>query len=161
MDDHNVAREATNSRLVPASQTNRMLEVNESDRHHLSKHLPWISKQGLFVTKEGYMGIGPNWLQAGDGVFLIPGGSTPYIFAHIDQVLQRQADRIRQRLSKMPPSKSSRAKKKELETELQEIEAKIGQKDGWQLVGEAYVEGVMHGEVASEIEEHAQRYSIV
>jgi hypothetical protein len=118
------------------------------------------STQSMFITNEGYMGIGPNVLRDGDAVFLIQGGNMPYIFAHVDEVLRRRASQIRKRLD----DKHARISEDETSTlraELEDVEHRIGGKDGWQLVGETYVEGVMKGEVAGQMDERAQRYSFV
>jgi hypothetical protein len=50
-----------------------------------------LQMQSIFITKQGYIGIGPNGLQAGDCVFLIADGNAPHILTHIDDVLRRRA----------------------------------------------------------------------
>lgn len=140
-------------------------EVNSVELQ-LAKHLPWIKTQSFFVTANGYMGIGPNWLRDGDAVFLITDSHCPYIFAHVDYVLRRRSNQIREELSRVSKiwllgARASRQKKAQLEQELRDVEAKIGCRDAWQVVGEAYVEGMMNGEIASEVEGRVKRYSVV
>jgi hypothetical protein len=84
----------------------------------------------------------------------------PYIFAHADDVLRRRATRIREQLDDKTARISEDAVGN-LRKELEELEGKIGSKDGWQLVGETYIEGVMNGEVAQQMGEQAQRYGFV
>ena len=121
-----------------------------------------VGLQSLFVTKEGYLGIGPNWLRSGDGVFLVADAKAPYILAQVDDVLQRQAREIREQLDTgMSRSvKLTRKQRKSLQIQLLEIESRPRGENAWQLVGEAYVEGVMNGEAAGLAEAWAQRYDI-
>jgi len=121
-----------------------------------------IGLQSLFITKGGYLGIGPNWLRNGDGVFLVADAKAPYILAKVDDVLQRQAREIREQLDTgMSRSvKLTRKQRKSLQTQLLEIESRPRGENAWQLVGEAYVEGIMHGEAAGVAEARAQRYNI-
>ncbi|KAH7083096.1 heterokaryon incompatibility protein-domain-containing protein [Paraphoma chrysanthemicola] len=132
----------------------------------LAKHLPWIKTQSFFVTANGYMGIGPNWLRDGDAIFLIADSNCPYVFAHMDEVFRRRSNDIRKELSRISNTwivgaDASRRKKAQLEQELRDVEAKIGCQDAWQVVGEAYVEGVMNGEIAIEVEGRGKRYGVV
>jgi hypothetical protein len=174
--DH--TKDASQSKTI---KSNRLIQiyVNESERSpkekrarldELKKSLDatsfgkryaedW-STQSMFITKEGYMGIGPNVLRDGDAVFLIKGGNMPYIFAHADDVLRRRATRIREQLDDKTARISEDAADN-LRKELEELEGKIGSKDGWQLVGETYIEGVMNREVAQQMGEQAQRYGFV
>jgi len=121
-----------------------------------------IGLQSLFITKGGYLGIGPNWLRNGDGVFLVADAKAPYILAKVDDVLQRQAREIREQLDTgMSKSvKLTRKQRKSLQIQLLEIESRPRGENAWQLVGEAYVEGVMNGEAAGLAETRAQRYNI-
>lgn len=45
----------------------------------------------LFITQRGYIGLGPPSVKAGDGVYILSGGSTPFIlrFAGIQRVAER------------------------------------------------------------------------
>jgi hypothetical protein len=113
--------------------------------------------QSIFITKQGYMGIGPAGLQIGDCVFLIADGKAPYIFTHIDNVLQRRAAQIRLEIGIQVDA----ASEVDLRKDLVEVEARIGKQDGYQLVGEAYIEGVMNGEVADQLKDRTKRYSFL
>ncbi|KAI4913049.1 uncharacterized protein J4E92_009921 [Alternaria infectoria] len=126
------------------------------------KYNSGIALQSLFLTKEGYLGIGPNWLRNGDGVFLVADAKAPYILAQVDDVLQRQAREIREQLDtgKSRSVKLTNEQRKSLREQLLEIESRPQGESAWQLVGEAYVEGVMNGEAAGLAEAWAQRYDI-
>lgn len=113
--------------------------------------------QSMFMTSQGYIGIGPNSLRDGDAIFLIPGGNTPYILRHIDDALRMRCLQIRKLLERKP----GKVEVEVLCKEWQDTKQKIGERDGWVLVGDAYVEGIMDGEVAEEMEERVQRYGIV
>ena len=126
------------------------------------KYNSGIGLQSLFLTKEGYLGIGPNWLRNGDGVFLVADAKAPYILAQVNDVLQRQAREIREQLDtgKSRSVKLTREHRKSLRERLLQIESRPQGESAWQLVGEAYVEGVMNGEAAGLAEARAQRYNI-
>jgi hypothetical protein len=124
-----------------------------------------IGTRSLFMTKQGYMGIGPNWLSDGDGVLLVADRTTPYMFARPDEVLRRAARRIREQLHTRKDveryTKLSKGQLGALVQELQVVESEIGSRDGWQLVGEAYVEVIMNSEVAPQVEGLTQRYNFL
>jgi hypothetical protein len=122
-------------------------------RHYMED----LRLQSIFITKQGYMGIGPAGLQIGDCVFLIADGKAPYIFTHIDNVLQRRAAQIRLEIGIQVDA----ASEVDLRKDLVEVEARIGKQDGYQLVGEAYIEGVMNGEVADQLKDRTKRYSFL
>ncbi|PVH99821.1 HET-domain-containing protein [Periconia macrospinosa] len=119
----------------------------------------WL-RLSVFITKKGYIGIGQNALRDGDEVFLIEGGTMPYIFAHVDETLRRKAREIRKRLDDKD-IKTPEFVRGRLTKELAEVDDKLGSRDGWQLVGETYVAGVMNGEIASQMEAQAQRYALI
>jgi hypothetical protein len=122
-------------------------------RHYMED----LRLQSIFITKQGYMGIGPAGLQIGDCVFLIADGKAPYIFTHIDNVLQRRAAQIRLEIGIQVDA----ASEVDLRKDLVEVGARIGKQDGYQLVGEAYIEGVMNGEVADQLKDRTKRYSFL
>ena len=113
-----------------------------------------------FTTAKGCLGMGPAWLQEGDSIFLIPGGSTPMIFAHMDDVLRRKIVHLRGRVGRKGLD-GKVPKRKEMEEQVSALEARIGRRDAYQLVGEAYIEGIMQGEVAESLEREVQRVEIV
>jgi hypothetical protein len=74
-------------------------DIKENVLFDLMKHYcEDLNMQRIFVTKQGYIGIGPNGLQDGDSVFFIANGNAPYILAHIDDVLRRRAREIRNKI---------------------------------------------------------------
>ena len=116
--------------------------------------------QSLFSTSDGHIGMGPRWLSSGDTVMLIRGAIVPYIFRHVDDNLKLQADNIKMELEELEEEllaqKHSDDEEEQMDTrreiaklrrELIQTEGQIGRKDAWILIGEAYVEGIMRGEV--------------
>ncbi|KAH4923389.1 hypothetical protein HBI26_045450 [Parastagonospora nodorum] len=116
-----------------------------------------LTMQSIFITKQGYVGIGPSGLQDGDSVFLMADGNAPYIFAHIDDVLRRRAREIRKQLH----SRADPVSEDALREELVDVKGRIGKMDGYQLVGEAYIEGVMNGEVEDQVRARMKMYSFL
>jgi hypothetical protein len=88
----------------------RMLEVLEGDEDPFARS--WYSMfdfRRYFRTDRGYLGLGLHHIRPGDGIYLIKGGSVPYVFRPVSENLA----------------------------------------DGFKLVGEVYLHGVMHGEALS------------
>jgi hypothetical protein len=79
-----------------------------------------IANRRFFVTREGYLGLGPNALQAGDEVYVIKGSNVPFVL--------RKSDRSN--LDRQP------------EDEIQMIPFPI-----FRLIGDCYVHNIMDGEV--------------
>jgi hypothetical protein len=115
---------------------------------------PAIGLQSIFIIKQDYLGTVPNWLKNGDVMFLIGNATTLYIFAHMDDVSRGRAHRLREQLRTRKNRDGSRklsdAQIRALEQEAQEVESKAGSRYEWQLVGEAFVEGSINGEVAGQ-----------
>jgi hypothetical protein len=79
-----------------------------------------IANKRFFVTREGYLGMGPNALQAGDEVYVINGSNFPFVLKKSDcSNLDRQP-----------------------EDEIQMIPFPI-----FRLIGDCYVHTIMDGEV--------------
>jgi hypothetical protein len=132
--------------------------IKENVLFDLMKHYcEDLNMQSIFVTKQGYIGIGPNGLQDGDSVFLIANGNAPYVLAHIDDVLRRRAREIRNKID----SRADAVAEDKLRKDLVDVEDRIGKRDGYQLVGEAYVEGVMNGEIADQVRDKMKKYSLL
>ena len=109
---------------------------------------------------------------------LIADCKTPYLFRHIDDVLRMREPRVIQELADAK-KRASTAKLKDIQTwgnvyskleeeciekleaELKDIQRRKGTSDAWQLLGEAYVEGAMGGEVAEKMRERLCRFPIV
>ncbi|KAF4944902.1 hypothetical protein FSARC_14548 [Fusarium sarcochroum] len=117
----------------------------------------------FFTTKDGLIGIGPSWLKPGDQIMVVLDAIVPYIFRTADDDVSFKIQRleeiiadIRKDVMKLSRSKSKteleRAAALEIGTgryqgQIDEMKQRIGMRSGWVLVGEAYVEGVMLGEV--------------
>ncbi|KAK9414587.1 putative Heterokaryon incompatibility domain-containing protein [Seiridium unicorne] len=108
----------------------------------------------IFTTAKGRPCLALQPIQRGDQVMLVKGSQVPYVFRLIDEDLKRRANAIKTYV--MTESAKNYADEvkirqrdeiiEKLTTELKGIEARIGKENGWVLVGEAFVEGVMHGE---------------
>jgi hypothetical protein len=114
-------RKAWKSNLLPELQG-----VQESMRQYLEKAIPMFdttihhtcNSRAFFLTKGGYIGIGPRWMRPNDRVVILYGGKTPYIL------------------------------RDENDSELDPIwtgQGFYGQ--SCRLVGECYVHGMMYGEM--------------
>lgn len=112
---------------------------------------------------DGLIGMGPSWLSSGDRVMLVRGAIVPYTFRHVDDDLRLQAEKLKKEMEKLEKrllaqkqstddkeqqaAMGTRKEIAKLRRKLIQAEGQIGRKDGWILIGEAYVEGVMRGEV--------------
>jgi hypothetical protein len=141
----------------------------------------------MFVTKNGSIGIGPSWLQTRDRVMLVQHAAIPFLFRHIsdvnlDEIIQKTKASLIVAESKLANSQlqDTRAAQKqhvelkessrtqrlkfeacELRAKLEKHEFQLG-KDAWFLVGEAYVEGIMHGEAIELVGSNAfERIAVV
>lgn len=156
-----VEREEITLRKSSLTELHDTLEetVKDPDYRLQAHFMPGMSAtMSFFMTNTGYMGIGSNWLQKGDSVLLIPGGHACYIFTPLDTVLKRRAEELREELKEHKPSSPG---KTTLEFELKSVEGRIGKHEAYQLVGEAYIEGVMNGEVAEEFADKLRTYNIM
>jgi hypothetical protein len=133
----------------------------------------------VFITKRGYIGIGPKWINEDDTIMIVNGAPVPFVFTKLEADLRREEIEIRKTIDKNLDDynytiANKNHKKKsiikplsilehkrwdgkierlaeeyvELKRDLQRVTGEIGKKDGWVLLGEAYVEGIMHGEAA-------------
>ncbi|KAH8655377.1 hypothetical protein BX600DRAFT_469545 [Xylariales sp. PMI_506] len=100
----------------------------------------------VFTTQNGYMGIGPSWLQTGDSINLIADAHSTYISAQADEVLRRRSRWIRDMLGSMRSDniRNHSSRKQDLESELKLVESRVQQGDAWQLVGRRSVCGGNH-----------------
>ncbi len=86
----------------------------------------------LFLTTNGYLGLGPDILRAGDVVCVLGGGDTPFLLRLFPE---HQADAFSRRRSRSSRRSSASVQK--------------GHESGtnrYRLVGECFVEGLMKGE---------------
>ncbi|KAK0644234.1 heterokaryon incompatibility protein-domain-containing protein [Cercophora newfieldiana] len=72
-----------------ADMSNRQQEREVGAYHALYVRLRSLSRR-LFVTKGGYMGLGPREMQPGDEVFLVRGSRTPLVFRAKPGSVQRE-----------------------------------------------------------------------
>ena len=50
----------------------------------------------VFITLQGYVGLGPSWLHRGDAVMLVQGARVPYAFTSLQTDLQRREKDVRE-----------------------------------------------------------------
>ncbi|CAH0003221.1 unnamed protein product [Clonostachys byssicola] len=90
---------------------------NPAENSALTNVATVTGRRTLFTTSNGYLGLGPSYMAPGDAVYVISGGCTPFI--------------LRERPSGIAPSGNDTP------------DAKLE----YSLIGEAYVHGLMYGEV--------------
>lgn len=118
--------------------------------------LPRMTSLAIFATKEGYMGLGPPSIREGD-VVMLTDTELPYVFAHVDNVAERKMRDIELKLNHT----LGRKKRKVLEGARSELEGKIGTRDAWELVGEAYLDVYIGEEEEEALLGRIERLSIV
>ncbi|KAJ4295526.1 hypothetical protein N0V90_007539 [Kalmusia sp. IMI 367209] len=134
-------------------------ELNEEDKNLLKKYarkfMAIAAPRSIFITDRNMIGLGPSWVKKGDVVMLVKGGKVPYLFVPFDEHLKRDIERLGKKRDKLKEQGEKEDDKKinekaleKFESDIKSKEEKIGQKDAWWLVGEAYVDGVMNGEAA-------------
>jgi hypothetical protein len=79
--------------------------IFESHDPELHADLTAVAKSALtwckvFVTRQGCLGLGPNWLNIGDTVMVIHGASVPYAFTPLETDLGRREGSIRAGMDK-------------------------------------------------------------
>ena len=97
----------------------------------------------IFLTKKGYIGLGPESIQENDAVMLLEGGYVPYIFRKQEYIPIGWLKLISEGISnsrafaeiQMPENRYYR-RTSTWEPVIQD----------WRLIGEGYVHGIMHGE---------------
>lgn len=130
--------------------------IGERFNEDSGRLMAWRS---LFVTKDGHLGLGPSWLEEGDQVMLVKGGHVPYIFRHVNRILMRKAQVIKDELADYKGT-LSQVRREALQDLVRRTEEKIGQLEAWVLIGEAYVRGVMEDDTVVSTAEW-QRVAIV
>ncbi|KAI0006392.1 heterokaryon incompatibility protein-domain-containing protein [Xylariaceae sp. FL0662B] len=110
------------------------------------KALGWRS---TFITREGYLGLGPWGLAKGDAVMLVKGGYVPYVFTPVGEDQRKKAQEIEERLQKNKTLLEAE-EREFLERELAYFRRSMQTAHGWVLVGESYVQGVMMGEAVND-----------
>lgn len=176
----------TNTSLLDSQQTQRVSPGAREYQKALGREI--MGFRVLFVTEDGRTGIGPVWLRAKDRLMLVQGAAVPYLFRHVSDVdlrevirqtavsLQEVEENIAEsqakdlaKATKKPQNEAResqtthelRKKASGLRAKIREHELQIG-RDAWFLVGEVYVDGIMHGEAMTRAGVDAfERISIV
>lgn len=123
-----------------------------------SSNVESIWQQRLFTTDTGYIGHTKTGAQSGDQVVLVHGASVPYIFRRVDDAIRAEIEALRSEISSHMPHNIDIQK---LQKSIKDLEGQFGKRDGWIVVGEAYVEGVMNGEAGGECFNRVERFSLV
>lgn len=126
----------------------------------LDTRLPWST---VFQTGNGLLGMGPKWLEEGDKIMLVQGANVPYVFRsaekHRQSLLASSEDLLSTRQETLQKLKMEGRLKNalsilntgrsisELKSRIGKLQAPLERPNGWLLIGEAYVEGIMHGEI--------------
>lgn len=113
----------------------------------------------VFLTDSRYIGQTPTRLCNGDEVMLIKGARVPYIFRRVDDALRTRIQ-TKEEEKETALSDSELGIVERLSHEIQSLESEIGKRDGWVLMGEAYVEGIMDGEAVAQCADHFERIRI-
>jgi Heterokaryon incompatibility protein (HET) len=115
----------------------------------------------IYLTKKGYLGLGPMSVRAGDAIMLIQGSDVPFIFRKavrtsidsLESVESRQRKHVESnpqaRKSSTSPEPWSRRKRPQAGTV------------SWRLVGETYVYGIMHGEAVDDKTEPLETICVI
>lgn len=107
----------------------------------------------IFTTNGGNLCLGYKSIQRGDQVMAVKGIEVPYIFRRADDDLRRRADDIQALITEFVSGKQRHDVDgivKMLKAELLRIDSRVGEHDGYVLVGDAYMDGVMYGEAVYE-----------
>lgn len=117
-----------------------------------------VRQQRLFTTDTGYVGQTMTGVKSGDVIVLVHGAPVPYIFRQVDDAIRAEIDGLRYDMVMwgLLASKISKRQKR-----IRDLEAQLGTRNGWVVVGEAYIEGVMNGEAVGECFKRGERFNLV
>lgn len=128
------------------------------DIYSSSCMLESIRQQRLFTTDTGYIGQTMTGVKSGDEVVLVHGAPVPYIFRRMDDAIRAEIDGLRYHLEMWGPHASNIPRHQKM---IRDLEGQLGTRNGWVVVGEAYIEGVMNGEAVGECFKRVKRFSLV
>jgi hypothetical protein len=103
---------ASDKTQTPASRTSAIEELRDAQKKTLlSKLSPQdperyaslaaqvqtkLAWRKIFITRQGFLGLGPSWLHRGDAVMLVRGARVPYAFTPLQTDLQRREKDVRE-----------------------------------------------------------------
>lgn len=104
----------------------------------------------LFVTRTGLAGIAPRWVREGNHVMLVSGSSVPFVFSWLTDDLARKIVKVKAEIKKID-ARTMSEEKAALEVQLRDTEKELerargAKQDYWQLLGDAFMDGIMLGE---------------
>jgi hypothetical protein len=99
------SRESKLKKEKETKQDQTLGPIFESHDPELHADLTAVAKSALtwckvFVTRQGCLGLGPNWLNIGDTVMVIHGAPVPYAFTPLETDLGRREGSIRAGMDK-------------------------------------------------------------
>lgn len=133
-------------------------ETRLRDLYSSSCMLESVRQQRLFTTDTGYVGQTMTGVKSGDVVVLVHGAPVPYILRRVDDAIRAEIDGLRYHMLMWARLASNIPKRQKM---MRDLEAQLGTRNGWVVVGEAYVEGVMNGEAVCECIKRGERFSLV
>lgn len=142
-------------------------ESNQPDpkiaRRNAFHHAVECASEGrrFFVTRTGYIGVGPRNMSVGDHAFILHGSQVPFILRSADRAVACQGERI-ETMSSATASQPTyvlagkHAKAPEQQKVCYETHTELNY-----IIGDAYVHGVMNGEaLRSEAQDFRKTTSI-
>jgi hypothetical protein len=111
----------------------------------------------IFLTKKGYLGLGPASIRADDTIMLVEGSYVPSIFRKavrtrndsMDSIesLERWYSQVRSAMESQTDLPEPQSRRHSFDSDIwgRKARPRAGE-TCWRLVGEAYVHGIMHGE---------------
>lgn len=137
----------------------RKLSISPEAQQYVAAFSLELKRRSLFITQDGLIGMGPSWMSKGDRVMLVRDATVPYVFRHVDEELRQlvrtiemREDMLKEQSVERKYNLSRQFMRPTLEKQISDLKLKIshlqaGTKDAWILIGEAYIPGVMRGEV--------------
>lgn len=135
----------------PNKETSVLNASPEGDRFFSATMKAMTHWRRVFASPKGYIGVGPSTMSSKDKMMLIKDCYVPYIVRHVDDDLEMRTEAIT-RLLRETSGQLSHEDTQRLSMLAQDWRARRGTQDAWRLVGEAYVEGIMHGQLADKVE---------
>lgn len=132
--------------------------IRQLNLYSSSSKLESVKQQRLFTTDTGYIGQTMTGVKSGDEVVLVHGASVPYIFRRVEDAIRTEIEVLRSDMEGSAPSSPKIQRRQKM---IGDLEGQLGTRNGWVVVGEAYIEGVMNGEAVGECIKRGERFSLV
>lgn len=113
----------------------------------------------FFVTNTGYIGVGPRNMSKGDRVYVLNGSQVPFILRRGPQFPACQGHGIETLSSGTAPQRTYMPAGKDAKAQIGQKVCHEVHKDCYYVIGDAYVHGIMNGEVTER--ENAQSITLL